>query len=137
MCTGTHLCVYRFSHLKPQTIWGRNFDLHPVFKSGFPNCIGFPGDLCCFIARVDARGILAGLMAWFSSVQFSRSVVSDSLRPYEPQHARLQELYLPFRSWKLDMKCCLGFKTTDWIASFWAPVGTHHCGHSSLNCNLK
>ena len=25
---------------------------------------------------------------WFSSVQFSRSVVSDSLRPHEPQHAR-------------------------------------------------
>ena len=25
---------------------------------------------------------------WFSSVQFSRSVVSDSLRPYESQHAR-------------------------------------------------
>ena len=26
---------------------------------------------------------------WFSSVQFSRSVVSDSLRPHESQHARL------------------------------------------------
>ena len=25
---------------------------------------------------------------WFSSVQFSRSVVSDSLRPHESQHAR-------------------------------------------------
>ena len=25
----------------------------------------------------------------FSSVQFSHSVVSDSLRPHEPQHARL------------------------------------------------
>ena len=25
---------------------------------------------------------------WFSSVQFSCSVVSDSLRPHEPQHAR-------------------------------------------------
>ena len=27
-------------------------------------------------------------MRWFSSVQFSRSVVSDSLRPHELQHAR-------------------------------------------------
>ena len=25
---------------------------------------------------------------WFSSVQFSRSVISDSLRPHESQHAR-------------------------------------------------
>ena len=25
---------------------------------------------------------------WFSSVQFSHSVMSDSLRPHEPQHAR-------------------------------------------------
>ena len=29
------------------------------------------------------------LNKWYSSVQFSRSVVSDSLRPYEQQHARL------------------------------------------------
>ena len=28
-------------------------------------------------------------VAWFSSVQFSRSVMSDSLRPHESQHARL------------------------------------------------
>ena len=27
-------------------------------------------------------------MCWFSSVQFSRSVVSDSLRPHESQHTR-------------------------------------------------
>ena len=27
-------------------------------------------------------------MSWFSSVQFSCSVVSDSLQPHEPQHAR-------------------------------------------------
>ena len=27
-------------------------------------------------------------IVWFSSVQFSRSVVSDSLRPHESQHAR-------------------------------------------------
>ena len=30
----------------------------------------------------------AELAVQFSSVQFSRSVVSDSLRPHEPQHAR-------------------------------------------------
>ena len=28
------------------------------------------------------------IMIWFSSVQFSRSVVSDSLQPHELQHAR-------------------------------------------------
>ena len=31
---------------------------------------------------------LAFLLSYFSSVQFSRSVVSDSLRPHESQHAR-------------------------------------------------
>ena len=29
-----------------------------------------------------------GKARWCSSVQFSRSVMSDSLRPHEPQHAR-------------------------------------------------
>ena len=29
------------------------------------------------------------LLYWFSSVQFTHSVISDSLRPHEPQHARL------------------------------------------------
>ena len=35
--------------------------------------------------------ILKGILwewVWFSSVQFSRSVVSNSLQPHEPQHAR-------------------------------------------------
>ena len=34
----------------------------------------------------NQRNIL--LRDWFTSVQFSRSVVSDSLRPHESQHAR-------------------------------------------------
>ena len=31
---------------------------------------------------------ISGYLRWFSSVQFSRSVVSDSLRPHESQHSR-------------------------------------------------
>ena len=34
------------------------------------------------------KKILCILLGTVSSVQFSRSVVSDSLRPHEPQHAR-------------------------------------------------
>ena len=34
------------------------------------------------------RGLFSSLSFQFSSVQFSRSVVSDSLRPHESQHAR-------------------------------------------------
>ena len=34
------------------------------------------------------RGLGISLLPYFSSVQFSRSVVSDSLRPHESQHAR-------------------------------------------------
>ena len=33
-------------------------------------------------------GITCGLRMWIGSVQFSRSVMSDSLRPHESQHAR-------------------------------------------------
>ena len=35
-----------------------------------------------------ACSVLLKYSSWFSSVQFSRSVVSDSLRPHELQHAR-------------------------------------------------
>ena len=35
------------------------------------------------------KNLLANARVQFSSVQFSRSVVSDSLRPHELQHARL------------------------------------------------
>ena len=37
--------------------------------------------------RHDVRGVSVNLPPW-GSVQFSRSVVSDSLRPHESQHAR-------------------------------------------------
>ena len=35
-----------------------------------------------------AYSSILGLPWWLSSVQFSRSVMSDSLRPHEPQHIR-------------------------------------------------
>ena len=36
----------------------------------------------------NIKGLNPAPDTWFSSVQFSRSVVSDSLRPHESQHAR-------------------------------------------------
>ena len=38
---------------------------------------------------VNVMETLKGIYFQFSSVQFSRSVVSDSLQPHEPQHTRL------------------------------------------------
>ena len=40
------------------------------------------------ILSQDSRGVLLSMSVQFSSVQFSRSVVSDSLRPHESQHVR-------------------------------------------------
>ena len=37
---------------------------------------------------LNTKGKLLVMSLWFSSVQFSRSVVSDSSRPHELQHAR-------------------------------------------------
>ena len=57
----------------------------------------FPSWLCSVGLQVQAPALDAKITALqrqfnhlpqFSSVQFSRSVVSDSLRPNEPQHAR-------------------------------------------------
>ena len=42
----------------------------------------------CLIIRVPVHIKLEGAEVYHSSVQFSRSVVSDSLKPQEPQHAR-------------------------------------------------
>ena len=42
-----------------------------------------------FQARVLRWGATAFSEDWYQSVQFSRSVVSDSLQPHESQHARL------------------------------------------------
>ena len=44
----------------------------------------------CFFQFLSASDIpwFAAASVQFSSVQFSHSVVSDSLRPHEPQHAR-------------------------------------------------
>ena len=46
------------------------------------------GDTC--VLRLDSLRWIAETNATLQrdSVQFSRSVVSDSLQPYEPQHAR-------------------------------------------------
>ena len=41
-----------------------------------------------FIFEVLFRSVVIGITATFSSVQFSHSVVSDSLQPYESRHAR-------------------------------------------------
>ena len=43
----------------------------------------------CDLMDYTVHGILqAKILEWFSSVQFSHPVVSDSLRPHGPQHAR-------------------------------------------------
>ena len=44
----------------------------------------------CDLAQtaLGAETVALPFWRWFSSVQFSRSVVSDSLRPHESQHAR-------------------------------------------------
>ena len=47
------------------------------------------GLLCCQTTLTQLlRGLLWDLLPQFSSVQFSHSVMSDSLRPHESQHAR-------------------------------------------------
>ena len=38
--------------------------------------------------NIQKTKIMASVLIQFSSVQFSRSVVSDSSQPHEPQHAR-------------------------------------------------
>ena len=43
--------------------------------------------LCCQVS-LPPKPMRAYLLSRFSSVQFSRSVLSDSLRPHELQHAR-------------------------------------------------
>ena len=44
--------------------------------------------LCLNFLKCYSENFLLGVQKVFSSVQFSCSVVSDSLRPREPQHAR-------------------------------------------------
>ena len=49
-------------------------------------------ELCCFFDDpADVGNLISGtsaFFAWFSSVQSSRSIMSNSLRPHELQHAR-------------------------------------------------
>ena len=47
-------------------------------------------ELSCSVARgiLPVQGWNLGPLHWFTSVQFSHSVMSDSLRPHESQHAR-------------------------------------------------
>ena len=64
----------------------RSFSVH-VFQdfSSRLNSAGNPGWLAHYI-RITAKGCSSHLQ--FSSIQFSHSVLSDSLRPHESQHAR-------------------------------------------------
>ena len=60
-----------------------------IHTSILPSVLGtlitriFEGDI--FATSISATNIA---IAWLSSIQFSRWVVSDSLRPHESQHAR-------------------------------------------------
>lgn len=60
VCAHAWVCIHAaYNHSQ----YEKNFDLYAVLKSSFPNCISFPGGLCCFIARVDAIDLLSSLMA--------------------------------------------------------------------------
>ena len=61
----------------------------PAFLPSLTVCFEWEyiGDLPCCVAFLGVQP-LDSLVLQFSSVQFSRSVVSDSLRPHESQHAR-------------------------------------------------
>ena len=47
-----------------------------------------PGNMVGWLANYLPEMAQLVFPEWLFSVQFSRSVVSDSLRPHEPQHAR-------------------------------------------------
>ena len=44
--------------------------------------------MTCDLTKKKKKTVILGDRKWFSSVQFSRSVMSDSLQPRELQHAR-------------------------------------------------
>ena len=74
----SHMVIYMF--------WCYSLKLsHPHLLPQSPKVSSVPLCLfCCLVYRVIVTIFLNSI----SSVQFSRSVVSDSLRPHESQHAR-------------------------------------------------
>ena len=73
------------------------FNTLPFRRSRYPFSLSFVSHLLkCKslnypllpISIIQAEEALNCIPGWHSSVQFSRSVVSDSLRPHEPQNAR-------------------------------------------------
>ena len=50
--------------------------------------MGFHPVILCISCDVIFKYSQVGYICWFSSVPFTRSVMSDSLRPYESQHTR-------------------------------------------------
>ena len=70
--------------------WSFNFSISP--SNEHLGLISFRMDwlVCCicFVINLCIYLSINSSYFWCSSVQFSRSVVSDSLRPLEPQHAR-------------------------------------------------
>ena len=63
-------------HIRYPKYWTFSFNISP--SNGHPGLISF---------RMDWLDLFADSVQ-FSSVQFSHSVVSNSLRPHEPQHVR-------------------------------------------------
>ena len=83
--------LYQLSHQgSPWENWTKWICQH--WEVGVRSCLSFPNSVhclnsCVFLAfSVLSREDLS--LALSISVQFSRSVVSDSLRPHESQHAR-------------------------------------------------
>ena len=63
--------------------------LHSEYISNdFYMCLGAVEILCFFYSRAFLVYLGMTLLLTFGSVQFSHSVMSDSLRPHELQHAR-------------------------------------------------
>ena len=60
------------------------------WKHSYFSVLGFFHQACsvCFIISLKFLIFLTVMASFLSSVQFSRSVVSDYLQPHEPQHAR-------------------------------------------------
>ena len=70
-----------------------------------------------------------------SSVQFSRSVVSVSLRPHESQHARLSPQYLAGSL--VYSKCSIPFNEMNFITSLFYPLPLKQIlGYSQLHRHI-
>ena len=70
------------------------------------------------------RKFMSGIRKTFSSVQFSRSVVSDYLRPHEPQHARPPNSWSPPNSMDSPNPCPLSRWSRPAISSSVVPFSS-------------